>query len=148
MVNNIKLIQEDNRIKLDFDPKKYELVNENGEFFLEKKVYPFDFMDAMDILKIDPYLETKYKESKVSIFQRLLIFRDAYWEAYSREHNLKNRWKPDFGDGRQDKYSIVSVRNFLTIKKDNFESHMFVFPTNELACLFLENFKEMLANYF
>lgn len=148
MVNNIKLIQEDNRIKLDFDPKKYELVNENGEFFLKKKVYPFDFMDAMDILKIDPYLETKYKESKVSIFQRLLIFRDAYWEAYSREHNLKNRWKPDFGDGRQDKYSIVSVRNFLTIEKDNFENNIFVFPTNELACLFLENFKEMLANYF
>lgn len=148
MENNIKLIQEDNRIKLDFDPKKYELVNENGEFFLKKKVYPFDFMDAMDILKIDPYLETKYKESKVSIFQRLLIFRDAYWEAYSREHNLKNRWKPDFGDGWQDKYSIVSVRNFLTIEKDNFENNIFVFPTNELACLFLENFKEMLANYF
>lgn len=148
MENNIKLIQEDNRIKLDFDPKKYELVNEHGEFFLKKKVYPFDFMDAMDILKIDPYLETKYKESKVSIFQRLLIFRDAYWEAYSREHNFKNRWKPDFNDGWQNKYSIVSVRNMLTIKKDNFENNIFVFPSNELACLFLENFKEMLAIFF
>ena len=148
MVNNIKLIQEDNRIKLDFDPKKYELVNENGEFFLKKKVYPFDLMEAMDILKIDPYLETKYKELKVFTFQRLLIFRDAYWEAYSKEHNFKNRWKPDFNDGCQNKYSIVSVRNMLTIKKDNFENNIFVFPSNELACLFLKNFKEMLANFF
>ena len=148
MVNNIKLIQEDNRIKLDFDPKKYELVNENGEFFLKKKVYSFDLTEAMDILKIDPYLETKYKELKVFTFQRLLIFRDAYWEIYTREHNFKNRWKPDFSDGCQNKYSIVSVRNKLTIKKDNFENNIFVFPSNELACLFLENFKEMLANLF
>ena len=148
MENNIKLIQEDNRIKLDFDPKKYELVNENGEFFLKKKVYSLDLMEAMDILKISSHLETKYKELKVFTFQRLLIFRDAYWEAYSKEHNFKNRWKPDFNDGFQNKYSIVSVRNKLTIKKDNFENNIFVFPSNELACLFLENFKEMLANFF
>lgn len=148
MENNIKLIQEDNRIKLDFDPKKYELVNEHGEFFLKKKIYSFDLMEAMDILKIDPCLETKYKELKVFTFQRLLIFRDAYWEAYSKEHNFKNRWKPDFNDGCQNKYSIVSVRNMLTIKKDNFENNIFVFPSNELACLFLKNFKEMLAIFF
>ena len=148
MENKIKLIQEDNRIKLDFDPKKYELVNENGEFFLKKKVYPSDFMDAMEILKIDPLRETVYKSSRVLTFQRLLIFRDAYWEIYSREHNMKNRWKPDYGDGFQDKYAVVSTRNKIHIKKDNFENNFFVFPTNELAYLFMENFKELLANFF
>jgi hypothetical protein len=148
MENIIKFIQEDTRIKLDFDPKKYEMVNENGEFYLKKKIYPSNFMDAMEILKIDSRLETKYKELKVFTFQRLLILRDAYWEAYSREHNFNNRWKPDYNDVFQDKYAIVSKQNKIYIKKDNFENQMFVFPTNELAYLFMENFREMLANYF
>lgn len=148
MENIVKFIQEDTRIKLDFDPEKYELVTENGGFYLKKKIYPSIFMDAMEILKIDPNLETKYKESKVSTFQRLLIFRDAYWEAYSREHNMKNRWKPDYNDVFQDKHAIVSKQNKIYIKKDNFENQIFVFPTNELAYLFMENFKELLYNYF
>ena len=148
MENIIKFIQEDARIKLDFDPERYELVTENGEFYLKKKIYPSNFMDAMEILKIDSRLETKYKESKVSTFQRLLILRDAYWEAYSREHNMKNRWKPDYNDVFQDKHAIVSKQNKIYIKKDNFENQIFVFPTNELAYLFMENFKELLYNYF
>ena len=144
----ITLIEEEDKIKLEFDSKNFELINENGEVYLKKKPYGCDFMEAMKILKIDSRLETKYKESKVMTFQRLLIFRDAYWEIYSREHNMKNRWKPDYNDVFQDKYAIVSKQNRVYIKKDNFENQMFVFPTNELACLFLENFKEMLANYF
>ena len=143
----ITLTQEEDKIKLGFDSKNYELIEKNGEFYLKKKIYSSNFMEAMKILKIEPHLETKYKESKVFTFQRLLIFRDAYWEAYSREHNLKNRWKPDYNDVFQDKHAIASKQNKLYIKKDNFEHHMFVFPTNELAYLFLENFKEMLANY-
>ena len=148
MVNNIKLIQEDNRIKLDFDPKKYELVNENGEVYLRRKPYTCDLMEAMDILNIDPCLETKYKELKVFTFQRLLIFRDAYWEIYSKEQNLKNRWKPDYNDHYQDKYAIASTQNRLHIKNNSYENSIFVFPTEELAYLFLENFKEMLANFY
>lgn len=144
----ITLIKEDNKIKLGFDTKNFELINENGEVYLRKKPYGCDFMEAMKILKIDPYLETKYKEFRIMTFQRLLIFRDAYWEIYSREHNLKNRWKPDYNDVFQDKYAIVSKQNRIYIKKDNFENQMFVFPTNELAYLFMENFREMLANYF
>ena len=144
----ITLIEEDNKIKIGFDSMNYELVNENGEVYLRKKPYGNNFMEAMKILKIDPYIESKYKEFKVMTFQRLLIFRDAYWEIYSREHNMKNRWKPDYNDVFQDKYAIVSKQNRIYIKKDNFENQMFVFPTNELAYLFMENFKEMLANYF
>ena len=135
-------------LELSYNLYHVEYVKENGEFYLKKKPYGYDFMEAMKILKIDSRLETKYKESKVMTFQRLLIFRDAYWEIYSREHNMKNRWKPDYNDVFQDKYAIASKQNRLYIKKDNFESHMFVFPTNELAYLFLENFEEMLANYF
>ena len=144
----ITLIEEEDKIKLEFDSKNFELINENGEVYLKKKSYGCDFMEAMKILKIDSRLETKYKELKVMTFQRLLIFRDAYWEIYSREHNMKNRWKPDYNDVFQDKYAIVSKQNRVYIKKDNFENQMFVFPTNELAYLFLENFEEMLANYF
>ena len=144
----ITLIEEEDKIKLEFDSKNFELINENGEVYLKKKPYGCDFMEAMKILKIDSRLETKYKELKVMTFQRLLIFRDAYWEIYSREHNMKNRWKPDYNDVFQDKYAIVSKQNRVYIKKDNFENQMFVFPTNELAYLFLENFEEMLANYF
>lgn len=144
----ITLTQEEDKIKLGFDSKNYELIEENGEFYLKKKIYPSNFMDAMEILKINSRLETKYKESKVFTFQRLLILRDAYWEAYSREHNFNNRWKPDYNDVFQDKYAIVSKQNKIYIKKENFENNMFVFPTNELAYLFMENFKEMLANYF
>lgn len=144
----ITLIEEEDKIKLEFDSKNFELINENGEVYLKKKPYGCDFTEAMKILKIDPYLEIKYKELKVMTFQRLLIFRDAYWEIYSREHNMKNRWKPDYNDVFQDKYAIVSKQNRVYIKKDNFENQMFVFPTNELAYLFMENFKEMLANYF
>lgn len=144
----ITLIEEEDKIKLEFDSKNFELINENGEVYLKKKPYGCDFMEAMKILKIDSRLETKYKESKVMTFQRLLIFRDAYWEIYSREHNMKNRWKPDYNDVFQDKYAIVSKQNKIYIKKENFENNMFVFPTNELAYLFLENFEEMLANYF
>lgn len=144
----ITLTQEEDKIKLDFDSKNYELIEENGEFYLKKKVYPSNIMEAMEILKIEPRFETKYKESKVFTFQRLLIFRDAFWEAYSKEHNFKNRWKPDYNDVFQDKYAIVSKQNRIYIKKDNFENQIFVFPTNELAYLFMENFKEMLANCF
>ena len=144
----ITLIEEEDKIKLEFDSKNFELINENGEVYLKKKPYGCDFMEAMKILKIDSRLETKYKESKVMTFQRLLIFRDAYWEIYSREHNMKNRWKPDYNDVFQDKYAIVSKQNKIYIKKENFENNMFVFPTNELAYLFMENFYEMLANYF
>ena len=113
----ITLVQEEDKIKLGFDSKNYELIEENGEFCLKKKVYPFNLMDAMEILKIDPHFETKYKESKVSIFQRLLIFRDAYWEAYSKEHNFKNRWKPDYNDAFQDKHAIVSKQNIQVNEK-------------------------------
>lgn len=144
----ITLIEEEDKIKLEFDSKNFELINENGEVYLKKKPYGCDFMEAMKILKIDSRLETKYKELKVMTFQRLLIFRDAYWEIYSREHNMKNRWKPDYNDVFQDKHAIVSKQNKIYIKKENFENNMFVFPTNELAYLFMENFKEMLANYF
>lgn len=88
-----------------------------------------------------------YKGELLTIFQRLLIFRDVYWKIAGEELELGKPWKPNFG-----KYIHYSINFYLY--KDSFVLHkgeyhspdnrILVFPIEDMRDAFYENFKNLI----
>jgi hypothetical protein len=86
-----------------------------------------------------------YKGELLTIFQRLLIFRDVYWKIAGEEMGLDKPWEP--------KYEAFVDNTFFTIQTFNGEidksatSHrnsILVFPTIAMRDVFYENFKDLI----
>lgn len=68
--------------------------------------------------------------------------------AYMQLHQLRDVWRegwlPDWNDGRQDKYAIISFEDKYEITKLNFSSRFLAFQDKKRANEFLKYFKELI----
>lgn len=68
--------------------------------------------------------------------------------AYMQLHQLRDAWRegwlPDWNDGRQDKYAIISFEDKYEITELNFSSRFLAFQDNKRANEFLKYFKELI----
>jgi hypothetical protein len=79
-----------------------------------------------------------YKGTLLTIFQRLLIFRDAYWK-------IAGDWKPKYPFNTA-RYVIANSRGFAgkVLVYDAAKNYILEFPTEEMRDAFYENFKELI----
>ena len=87
-----------------------------------------------------------YKGELLTIFQRLLIFRDAYWKIAGDEMGLDRPWNSKYGCGKWG-YWIGYDRNANKIYCQDSRlllNRLLVFPTKEMRDAFYENFKDLI----
>ena len=84
-----------------------------------------------------------YKGELLTNFQRLLIFRDAYWKIAGEEMGLGKPWKPDWNDLNR-KYFISLTCAGIGLYDDFRNPQVLVFPTEEMRDVFYENFKDLI----
>lgn len=138
-------------IKIDI-PKGYEFagVDDNKQQVVFTKIgcqYPKTYEECCEVLKtpIDNFISkgAGYKAELLSIFQRLLICRDAYWKIAGEQMRLGKPWEPDFKDGCT-KYTITIAENKIYTDVSYIFSHVLIFPTEEIRDAFCKNFKELI----
>ena len=118
--------------------KGYEIVNENGKFYLVKSKYPKTYRECCEVLGIDTLKNTAngYKHKLLIYFQELLIARDAYWK-------VADEWALDY-DARV-LFFISNDRGRIVKEKGTTDYNtILVFPTKEMRDEFYENFKELI----
>ena len=68
--------------------------------------------------------------------------------AYIQLHQLRDVWRegwlPDWNDGRQNKYAIISFEDKYEITELNFSSRFLAFQDEKTANEFLTNFRELI----
>jgi hypothetical protein len=138
-------------------PNGYIFKDENGNIInatkivleKKKKEYPKTYEECCELLSLgeDGRLYTKgYKASLIQDFQKLLICRDAYWKIAGEEMGLRKSWEPDWEDEHQEKYIIGSWLGTIQALEENFVSHPFAFPSEEMRDAFYENFKKLIKS--
>lgn len=87
-----------------------------------------------------------YMGTLLSVFQKLLICRDAYWKLYGEEMGLGKPWEPDYKNPDIDFYVIINIYNRAEKAKYGygFQQCIFTFPTEEMRDAFKENFKGLI----
>lgn len=144
-------------------PKDHVLKDENGnvinttKIVLEKKKneYPKTYEECcrtigfcFSTLKWDnpfrinrgthPYI--KHLDNLMESFYKLLVCRDAYWKIAGEKLGLGEPWKPDWTNEHQEKHIIGSWLGTIQSLEENFLSHPFAFPTEEMRDDFKKNF--------
>ena len=84
-----------------------------------------------------------YKGELLTVFQRLLIFRDAYWKIAGEKMGLGKPWEPDWNEATA-KYTIVVIENKLEKRYALTQNYILAFPTEEMRDAFYENFKDLI----
>ena len=143
-------------IKADWDnfknryniPNDYHFVDKDGneinisEIVLEKKKkeYPKTYEECCKVLGIgiNGHYTAGYKSNTLSIFQNLLICRNAYWKLAGEEMGLGKPWE-------NSKFEIVygiCRDEGIIVKRDDYwgDTHAFEFPIREVRDAFKENF--------
>ena len=130
---------------------RFELKIKDGKYYAVRKkpTYPklTNLSECKEILgEKDMYQSVSgYKGELLTNFQRLLIFRDAYWKIAGEVMGLDKPWTP--------KYETLVDNTFFTIQTFNGEinksgtSHrnsILAFPTEEMRDVFYENFKDLI----
>ena len=114
----------------------------------EKPKYPKTYEECCEVLGIGihGHYAVGYKSNTLSIFQNLLICRDAYWKIAGEEMGLDKPWEPDysgtFEDGTPIKYVIYNIGTHIVKERKSSPNHILAFPTEEMGAAFYENFKE------
>lgn len=116
-------------------------VNDGKTYVVKKKKYYPTFKNLGECKEIlgekDMYQGVSgYKGTLLTNFQRLLIFREAYWK-------LAGDWEPEFRFGKK-KYSIMTKDNKVISATVEETNRILVFPTEEMRDAFYENFKELI----
>ena len=113
----------------------------------KKPVYPKTYLECREILgEKDMYQSVSgYKGELLTNFQRLLIFRDAYWKIAGEEMGLGKPWKPDWNNERTF-YCIFNSENKIVKRFLCTENKILLFPTEEMRDAFYENFKDLINN--
>lgn len=78
-----------------------------------------------------------YRGTLLSIFQLLLICRDAYWK-------IAGYWKPDWKDENETYYTISYDGVNIKCYNNTDVYSKLAFPTKEMRYAFYENFKELI----
>lgn len=127
--------------------KNYKLIEENGEYFLVEKFrdFPKTYEKCYELLfnnsnsnvyaEIDDCTACEDMEDMHTAFMKLHICRNAYWKV------LQN-WKPGKVNNIDYYYFITFDKNDNLIVDKTFRPDKFlVFPTKEIAELFLKTFE-------
>ena len=136
-------------------PEGYIFKDDNGnvinatKIVLEKKKkeYPKTYEECAEIIAeltgsdCNPKGCMGYMSIQLTVFQKLLICRDAYWKFYGDEMGLEKPWGPDWNN-ISDKYCIYFVSGDVWSKECQTRQCPFAFPTAEMRDAFYDNFKE------
>ena len=118
------------------------------EYVEKKPKYPklTNLLECKEILgEKDMYQGVSgYKGELLTNFQRLLIFRDAYWKIAGEEMGLDKPWEPDWKHLNRKFYCIYNSKNNIVKNVTYGENKNLVFPTAEMRDAFYENFKDLI----
>lgn len=104
--------------------------------------YPSSYLGCCDVLGIKDVITQGcigYKSDLLTILQKLLICRNAYWKIASKEMGLDAPWELDWNNEKQDKYGFYNE-----VKHTIINPAIFVFPTEEMRDIFYRNFKDLI----
>ena len=90
-----------------------------------------------------------YKGELLTNFQRLLIFRDAYWKIAGEEMGLGKPWEPDWNHWdhiNRKFYCIYNSKNNIVKNVIYSENKIIAFPTEEMRDVFYDNFKDLIES--
>lgn len=124
----------------------FEIKQEGEKFYLVKKnKYPKTYEECCEVLDVIDNREVwhGYRSVQLKIFQKLLIYRDAYWKIAGEEMGLGKPWTPQ----DTNTFSIFYDRLTYEIEKqDGYcgANSTLEFPTEEMRDAFHENFKELI----
>ena len=114
------------------------------EYVEKKPKYPklTNLSECKEILgEKDMYQDISgYKGELLTNFQRLLIFRDAYWKIAGEQMGLSKPWEPTM----ETVYCISRNDNVMKCSYRGGKSNVLEFPTEEMRDAFYENFKELI----
>lgn len=116
-----------------------------------------EFCEQNDVKKTEYYLnvssyieKTGTGERNINYDKNILPSKQAA-EAHlvlMQLHQLRDcyrqGWMPDWNDGRQDKYAIISFEDKYEITKLNFSSRFLAFQDEKTANEFLINFRDLI----
>lgn len=128
----------------------YEFVlKDDKPYFVKKKPkYPKTYEECCEVLALgeDGRLYTKgYKASLIQDFQKLLIYRNAYWKIAGEQMGLDKPWEPDWTNPSEIKYCIINTEgNIATKWAQTITNKILAFPTAEMRDVFKENFKDLI----
>ena len=120
-------------------PKGYKLRQRIFDKFVFEKMNdrPTDIKEAAEILDISMFMSENYRKGQLETLQRLLIFRDAWWE-------MADDWKPDWTNFKVNKFCIGVDRNITSSCNKVTGNKILAFPTAEMRDKFYEKFKELI----
>ena len=137
----------DNKIELQLGD--YEIEVRDGRTYVvnKKPKYPklANLSECKEILgEKDMYQGVSgYKGELLTNFQRLLIFRNAYWKIAGEEMRLGKPWKPNWNDLNR-KYFISLTCDGIGLYDDFRNPQVLAFPTEEMRDVFYENFRDLI----
>ena len=124
--------------------KDYEIKQDGEQFYLvkKKKEYPKTYEECCEALRIGihGHYAVGYKSNTLSIFQNLLICRDAYWKIAGEEMGLGKPWEPDFTNDKELKFCIGVSEGKIQRFCCSVAQYILAFPTEEMLDAFYKNF--------
>ena len=125
----------------DFYDDKGNIIDTKEITMKKQSKYPKTYDKCLEILGYNTAhtipMNHGHKGFLFMRFQRLLIYRDAYWK-------IAGDWKPNWEDGSTTKYTISCVKNKIELRKAHEFTFTLAFPTEEMRDAFYENFKELI----
>lgn len=136
-----------NKIELTL-PDNWKFKQKDGKIFGVRKQYPKTYEECSKILHTScSRISTPgYRECQISLFQELIICRDAYWKIAGEEMGFSGSWNPDWTKADERKYCIVNTEGNITKWVQKTTNKILAFPTKEMRDAFFENFKELIEN--
>ncbi len=109
------------------------------EYIKNKPQYPNNYQeccDVLDIYTVDNEV-MGYNNISITLFQQLLICRDAYWK-------IAGDWNPIWNTNSQIKYLITRWNDNIIKETYITKDCILAFPTEEMRDAFFENFKDLI----
>lgn len=128
--------------------EEFEIIEEQGKFFLKKKksTYPTTYAECCEVIaNSKPYAMNKHYtdvNKLLQTFQTLFICRNAYWKIAGEEMGLDKPWEPDYTDLN----NITYYGLYNELRYSIINPAQFIFPTIEMRDAFYKNFKDLIEN--
>lgn len=121
-------------------------IKDSKTYVVRKQLYPNTFENCLKILGYNIAhtipMNHGHNGSLIMKFQKLLIYRDAYWKIAGEQMGLGKSWQPDTC---QIVYSIGRNSNKISFCNVMFGGYFILeFPTTEMRDAFYENFKDLI----
>ena len=152
VISGIYLNSYDYADEVELNLGDYEIVVRDGKTYAVKKKpkYPklTNLSECKEILgEKDMYQGVSgYNGELLTNFQRLLIFRNAYWKIAGAEMGLDEPWEHNYlKDANTIRYAIYNTGDEI-VKLDGklYRNYILCFPTEEMRDAFYENFKDLI----